>query len=496
MKNDQIGKNIGASLSIIGLFLLLVTSWFTDVYDYKLPLILITIGVIVFSFFRFIKSPVEVENSGIWFSTWTNRGWGAWLLALMLTIFYVALYFFPASLGLGSEETPNTGVIGLFDPLSMVIKGSPASEWFVYGVLYTMAVLVFGIRFIWKYRDNRYQQIRTVSVILFQLGFAFLIPEVMEGLHPELQQKWFDKDLKNMWPLDYDFFFDWHWNNMLANGKLGLYFLIFGLIMMIIISPVLTYLYGKRWYCSWVCGCGGLAETAGDPFRHLSDKSTKSWKIERWMIHIILTIVVIMTIAVIYSQLGSDPDKYWITKTHFVILTIVLLLSAVAIILFKLNLKRKEKNIAITILSVMIVLIIINHVLGSEQAFFIHSGTLRHIYGFYIGAIFSGVIGVGFYPLLGSRVWCRYGCPMAAILGIQQRIFSRFRITTNGGQCISCGHCSTYCEMGIDVRSYAQRGEDIIRASCVGCGLCSAVCPRGVLRLENGSLDIDMRMMD
>ena len=111
---------------------------------------------------------------------------------------------------------------------------------------------------------------------------------------------------------------------------------------------------------------------------------------------------------------------------------------------------------------------------------------LSKFYGFMIGMIFSGVIGVGFYPLLGTRVWCRFGCPMAAILGILQRLHSRFRITTNGAQCIECGNCSTYCEMGIDVRSYAQKGENIIRASCVGCGICSAVCPRGVLNLENG----------
>jgi Pyruvate/2-oxoacid:ferredoxin oxidoreductase delta subunit len=78
---------------------------------------------------------------------------------------------------------------------------------------------------------------------------------------------------------------------------------------------------------------------------------------------------------------------------------------------------------------------------------------------------------------------------MAAILGLQQRLLSRFRITTNGGQCISCGNCSNYCEMGIDVRAYAQRGENIVRSSCVGCGICSAVCPRGVLKLENDSLE-------
>jgi ferredoxin len=47
--------------------------------------------------------------------------------------------------------------------------------------------------------------------------------------------------------------------------------------------------------------------------------------------------------------------------------------------------------------------------------------------------------------------------------------------------------------MGIDVRAYAQRGQDIVRASCVGCGVCAAVCPRGVLRLENSSEDAGYR---
>ena len=43
--------------------------------------------------------------------------------------------------------------------------------------------------------------------------------------------------------------------------------------------------------------------------------------------------------------------------------------------------------------------------------------------------------------------------------------------------------------MGIDVRAYAQRGENIVRSSCVGCGICASVCPRGVLKLENGELE-------
>jgi len=42
--------------------------------------------------------------------------------------------------------------------------------------------------------------------------------------------------------------------------------------------------------------------------------------------------------------------------------------------------------------------------------------------------------------------------------------------------------------MGIDVRAYAQKGENMVRSSCVGCGICADVCPRGVLKLENVSI--------
>ena len=131
--------------------------------------------------------------------------------------------------------------------------------------------------------------------------------------------------------------------------------------------------------------------------------------------------------------------------------------------------------------------------MGGDTYLFSSTGGVQKWYGFLIGAGFAGVVGTGFYPIMGNRVWCRFGCPLAAYLGLMQRFQSKFRITTNGGQCISCGNCSTYCEMGIDVRAYAQRGQDIVRASCVGCGVCSAVCPRGVLRLENSSVDAGYR---
>ncbi len=384
---------------------------------------LVSISVIGYAVSMYQGKQAGIKNNYVYSSSLTRRGTIAWVLTLVITAFYVLLYFFPSLLGF--SDSGNTGFIALFDPLSQWISLKPASQWFVYGCLYTLAILLFGVKFLLKYKGNRYQQLRTGSVMFFQLCFAFIIPEVLERLNQPAM------DLKNMWPLNYYFFFDWHLDQLRAAGNPGLIMLAWGILMILVISPVLTYFYGKRWYCSWVCGCGGLAETAGDPFRHLSDNSQSAWRIERWVLYPVLIFVLLMTAAVLWT-----------------------------------------------------------YITGQESILFLNSYAIREWYGFLIGAIFSGVIGVGFYPLFGPRVWCRFGCPMAAILGIQQKYFSRFRISTNGGQCISCGNCSTYCEMGIDVRHYAQQGKNIVRASCVGCGICADVCPRGVLKLENGSVDL------
>lgn len=487
---DGIQKT-GISLGLIGLFIMALA-----LFNINFPnkgiwltasIVAIFGGIVLYANRTYLNKPEGIKNDGIWHSSLTNKGTLAWMVGILLTSFYVVLYWFPKYLGLNAEGGANTGIVSFFDPLSLLLNGKPASQWFVYGSLYTIAILGLGYKFILKYRHNKYQLVRTLSVMFFQLGFAFLIPEILEKLNPD--KAYFAKDLKNMWPLNYYFFNDWHLKAMIEGGNLGMFMLLFGIAMIFVISPILTYFYGKRWYCSWVCGCGGLAETAGDSFRHLSSKSTVSWKIERWMIHSVLVFSFVMTIAVIFTFLSNNPEMSFITRDQFIGgIVIFLTVFTTALYLFK----RKDMDTdavytMLTLVAIIILSLLMNYFSGNQNIFFIDSNSLREWYGFAIGAAFSGVIGVGFYPILGNRVWCRFGCPMAAILGLQQRLLSKFRITTNGGQCISCGNCSTFCEMGIDVRSYAQKGENIVRSSCVGCGVCSAVCPRGVLKLENDS---------
>jgi polyferredoxin len=191
--------------------------------------------------------------------------------------------------------------------------------------------------------------------------------------------------------------------------------------------PLLAIFLGKRWYCSWICGCGALANTFGDPWRHLSSKSSRAWRLEKLSIHLVLALA-LATTAIVFVNWGIGKDHPRFAAFGFAV---------------------------------------------------------QSWYGVVVGSVLAGVVGTGLYPLLGPRVWCRFFCPMAAMLGLMQKA-GRFRIRVKDDMCISCGNCSAYCEMGIDVRAYAQANQSFTRAACVGCGMCAHMCPRGVLRLEMG----------
>ncbi|MEM6632979.1 MAG: 4Fe-4S dicluster domain-containing protein [Bacteroidota bacterium] len=432
-----------------------------------------TLGALMYIFPAFFDGMPGIKHNHIYHASATSQGLIGILIGVFLIGFYLLLYF---------RHYWIVEWITLTDPVAMTLRGEPASQWFMYGFLYTLAITVMGIRMFAKYRHSNYHKIRTASVMFFQLAFAFLIPQLLYQLNLP------DDDLKNAWPLNYYFLFDWSIQKHIDSGTFGVFMLVWGLVLSFILVPLFSYIWGKRWYCSWVCGCGGLAETLGDPFRQLSDKSTQAWQIERVVIHSVLAFAVLMTVAVLYTYLGPGTFNIGLNRWLFVAL---LLAAAIGIILYhrkKYPHMGSQKVIAwvAIIFGSMIGGLIWGYTEYGSSLVNFSSYDIRGTYGLAIGSIFAGVVGTGFYPLMGNRVWCRFGCPLAAILGLQQRFASRFRITTNGGQCISCGNCSTYCEMGIDVRAYAQRGQNIVRSSCVGCGVCAAVCPRGVLSLENG----------
>ena len=98
----------------------------------------------------------------------------------------------------------------------------------------------------------------------------------------------------------------------------------------------------------------------------------------------------------------------------------------------------------------------------------------------------AGVFGVAFYFHFSGRVWCRFACPLAALMHIYAR-FSRYRIFAEKKKCISCNVCTTVCHQGIDVMNFANKGIPMEVPECVLCSACVQSCPTGVLNF--GRLD-------
>ena len=332
---------------------------------------------------------------------WQNRNGLGWLITSLLVGFYCVLYW------TDWFEAP-AAAVGL------------RNKWYLYGFLYCVVMAGGAWSYLRKHGNSRYNQLRIAVNVAVQVVLGFTLPFVM----PLLGGK--EYYFSYFWPLKYDYLYPHTLHD------LPLYLALYSVFGALVLAPGMSVLFGKRWYCSWVCGCGGLANTFGDPWRHLTDTSTRSWRFEKVAIHAVLLVALLSLVVVGAGQM--------------------------------LNYK--------------------------SEAFALFGDSVKQAYGFAIGSVLAGVVGTGLYPVLGPRVWCRNFCPMAAMLGMFQKI-GRFRIRVKPDMCISCGNCTTYCEMGIDVRAYAQSNQSFTRSACVGCGMCAHVCPRGVLKLENVWVRLD-----
>ncbi len=338
--------------------------------------------------------------------------------------FLVWYTIYGVKVGKGQEFWPfeNWG----YDLLSFSER--PWSFW--YTVMYTGLMTLFGIQALKRWgldRKDKYQIWRYISLLSFQWIFFFIIPEFLFQWAIEYQwvgqqlasdpsfadQGWRSYGLVYAWPLFfYTFFYNPHqiW-------------VIWGILLTFVVIPIFVIFNGKR-YCSWVCGCGGLAETFGDRWRHLAPKGKKSISWE-WMNSIVLIFAAVVTVI-------------FLTKNTIEIF-------------------RDPANWSI------------------------------NIYRIFVDVWLVGILPVTLYPFLGGKVWCRYWCPLAKLMHIQSKFFNRigigkFKIEANN-KCIGCNECSRNCQVGIDVMSYAlkQNTLDNTTSSCIGCGICVTVCPMDVL---------------
>ncbi len=323
--------------------------------------------------------------------------------------------------------------------LGNIIKGALSEPSFYYSFAYCLCVLVFGIRRIQR-RKTPYVKLQTTTLTLIQWIPLFILPYFVfpylgaNGVftHGGFGQ-WFGETFLSNGPgtppdqywRAFGFVLAWPLFvfNFFTDAPLWGW-LILGFIQTFVIIPLIVWRWGKGAYCGWICSCGALAETMGDAHR---------------------------------QKMPHGP--FW-NKLNMI--------------------GQAALAFAFLILAVRLIGWVFPST-GLNEAFkaLLYTLPLAN-YSYLVDLWLAGVMGVAFYFHFSGRIWCRFACPLAALMHIYAR-FSRFRIFAEKDQCISCNVCTSVCHQGIDVMAFANKGKPMEDPQCVRCSACVQSCPTGVL---------------
>ena len=329
----------------------------------------------------------------------------------------------------------NVGAVGS-GPLAKAFSEAVASPGFYYSLAYCVAILLFGWKRIQR-RKTPYVTRQTIALAAVQVIPLFLLPYLVlpwmgnaglfdhgvlkpigDNLFPD-HSWWRAFGLVLAWPLFVWNFFNW---------KPLSWWLVIGGIQTFVLIPLIVRRWGKGAYCGWICSCGALAETMGDTQR---------------------------------QKMPHGPVWNRVNLVGQAILAICFLLFAARIITWTAPGSAVGQHLQ----------------KAYDTLFYSHSWfDYYHVVDMFL----AGIVGVGMYFWFSGRVWCRFACPLAALMHIYAR-FSRFRIFADKKKCISCNVCTSVCHQGIDVMSFANKGMAMEDPECVRCSACVQSCPTGTL---------------
>ncbi len=340
-------------------------------------------------------------------------GWTLWIVARKSVQFFSTRWkAFKAVYFLGVALMVSAVYISEFY-MGQQFLGKKMSFWYTF--LYSLTILIFGVRRM-VYRKTRYITLQTTSLILIQIIPLFLLPEL---LLPWLNQAGYLPQILKDHLFPGDSF--WRSYGFVLAWPLFVWNLIVGqpttawLVISLLQSFVLIPLLVWKWGKGAYCG---------------------------W----------ICSCGGLAETLG---DEYRTTAWHG-------------------PMSRSFEHVGQVVLFVALGLTVWNLVAPGAGGAML--GHLREGYKVIVDVIMAGVLGVGVYFFLSGRFWCRFLCPLAALMHIYTR-FSRYRIFSDKKKCISCGECTRACHMGIDVMNYANKGVPMDNYECVRCSACLYVCP-------------------
>ena len=224
--------------------------------------------------------------------------------------------------------------------------------------------------------------------------------------------------------------------------------------MFLSIVVLLVTLVAGRVFCGWVCPLGTLNTIFGSLKRRPEEKSIKPpWRHTKYYLLIFL-----MVSALFGLQLAGLFDPLSLTVRS-------LTLSAFPAFNF---LTRSFFDAlyytdipAITRVSEPIYSALKNSVLSFQQPYFKQA--------LFTGLLFMGILMLNFRA---KRFWCRYLCPLGALLGLCSRYALLSRSVAEG--CNECGLCAGDCEGGAN----PEKKDGWLKTECLYCGNCDDDCPR------------------
>ena len=187
---------------------------------------------------------------------------------------------------------------------------------YLYSFLYTIVMVVFGYQAMMRWRgvarDKRYQTYRYLTLLAFQVVF-FLIVNVFAVQALSVKYAWRAWGLYQPYPLFFNTFFWWYGGDP---KWIMTFFIGAGVLGTLVAIPIASRKHGKR-FCTWVCGCGGLAETLGDRWRHLSAKGKRSraWEFQAMVIFAASTVIALVVIGM-YETDGNNG--WWRAYSYIV----------------------------------------------------------------------------------------------------------------------------------------------------------------------------------
>ena len=115
-------QKAAVATGLVGLFILMLALLNVQFPNKSIwlavALLSIIAGVILYANELYLKDPAGIKNNGLWFKSLTSRGMLGWATGILLTGFYIVIYWYPQYLGL-NEKNGNTGIVAFFDPLKI-----------------------------------------------------------------------------------------------------------------------------------------------------------------------------------------------------------------------------------------------------------------------------------------------------------------------------------------------------------------------------------------